>query len=166
MGEQWLNGYSGQTTDQLMSLADRYRTDSIVLAFEQAIAAKADRLGERQLSRPERIVLAVEALEREVNSDGYFGLFSTQAEYVSELVSALTAIGATAAADITGSAIEALAMEGPVTAMAVEAAIARDDADRDSVLSSCDQAYYREAGDHAPALLAYIHANRDEIVLP
>ena len=61
-------GYSGQSADQLLSLEGMYRIDSLVRAFEQAITQKAQRGGVQSLTDEERIVLAVEALEREVNN--------------------------------------------------------------------------------------------------
>ncbi len=163
---RWLDGYSGQTTDELIALDGDFRTDSIVLAFEQAIDRKAERLGEGQLTTPERVVLAVEALEREVNSGGYIALFTYYSQHVPGLVSALTAIGADAVAELTRSAIEALGIDGPLTPEAVESAANDEDDDRDERLEAFDQAYYETAGDLAVPLLAYITAHRDQIVLP
>lgn len=55
MGEaKGLEGYSGQTTDELIALEGEFRTDSLVLAFEQAIMAKDE------LTDEERVVLADE----------------------------------------------------------------------------------------------------------
>ncbi len=75
-GPAWLEGYSGQSVEQLLSLQGEYRTDSLVLAFEQAIRQKAEREGMQSLTVEERIVLAVEALEREVNNGGYDQFFA------------------------------------------------------------------------------------------
>jgi hypothetical protein len=36
-GSEWLDGYTGQTTDDLIRLAESHRVDSVVLAFEQAL---------------------------------------------------------------------------------------------------------------------------------
>ena len=54
----FLDAYGGQSTDELIALESEYRIDSLVLAFESAIDAKAKH------SKPERVVLAVEALAR------------------------------------------------------------------------------------------------------
>ena len=163
---RWLDGYSGQTTDELIALDGAYRTDSIVLAFEQAIDRKAERLGHEQLSPAERVVLDVEALERQVNSDGYISLFTYYSQHVPGLVSALTAIGADGVAELTRSAIAALGIDGPLTPEAVESAANDEDDDRDERLEAFDDTYYETAGDLAVPLLAYIAAHRDEIVLP
>jgi hypothetical protein len=42
---KWLDEYSGQTTHELIALQREYRTDSLVLAFEQALDQKVDRVG-------------------------------------------------------------------------------------------------------------------------
>ncbi len=164
--KRWLDGYTGQTAEQLIALADAYRTDSIVLAFEAAIREKADRVGAQHLTTAERTVLAVEALEREVNSDGYIGLFTNVPGEVPVLEASLEAIGCSAVASITRRAIEALGIDGPLTPEAVVSAVEVDNGDRDDLLSECDQAYYGSAGDLARPLLGFIKANVQEISLP
>jgi hypothetical protein len=164
--QPWLDRYSGETTDELLRLASRYRPDSVVLCFEEAIAAKADRVGLASLSWPERVVLAVEALEREVNSGGYVSLFAYYAEQVPDVAGALDAIGASRAREITQAAIDALAVDGPLTPAALEASIYADGSDAAAALSSLDAAYYADVGDLAEPLLDYIRANREEIVVP
>jgi hypothetical protein len=162
----WLDGYAGQTTADLLSLEGRYRTDSIVSAFDQGIAKKAARIGIERLTSAERIVLAVEAVEREVNSDGYLGLFSWTPEHVPHVVSSLRAIGRADVADLTRRAIDALGISGPITEDAVKSAVDDEDDDRDERLEAYDTEYYASAGDLAEPLLAFIKANRDEIPLP
>ncbi|MBA2721085.1 MAG: DUF4375 domain-containing protein [Chloroflexi bacterium] len=161
----WLNAYSGQTTDELIALGGAYRTDSIILAFEQAIRSKAARVGYDNLTEAERVVLAVEGLEREVNNGGYDQLFRNVPEQVPELVMSLAAIGSSAVADLTRSAIAALRIGGPLTPEAVEAAIDDENADRDAELDALDQAYDETAGDLADQLLVFVKANSAQIDL-
>jgi hypothetical protein len=164
---QWLHGYDGQSTQALLALDGEYRTDSVVTVFEQAIQQKAERLGGlAALTDEERVVLAVEALERGVNNDGYDGLFRYSAVHVPGLVAGLSAIGADEVAALTQRAIDILAIDGPVTPEAVEAVMDRNDAGRDARLSECDDEYYRSAGDLAGPVLAYVRANQGRIVLP
>jgi hypothetical protein len=162
---RWLNGYSGQTTDQLISLEGAFRTDSIVAAFAQAITQKAARLGDAQLSMPERVVLAVEAVEDRVNSDGFDSLLRYESALVQEIVPSLVAIGADAVADLARAAIEALDLDGPITASAIESAMDLEDDARDKRLDALDRRYYKKAGDLAEPLLAFIKSNRDQIKL-
>jgi hypothetical protein len=162
----WLNGYSGQTTAELLSLEGRFRTDSIVLAFEQAIAKKAMRSGPDGLTPVERTVLAVEALEREVNGDGYIGFFTNTPQYAADVVPSLEAIGRPDVAELTRRAIDALDVAGDVAAQSVLAAVEEVDDDRVDHLNACDSRYYESAGDLADPLLAYIRSNADLITIP
>ncbi len=160
-----MDGYSGQTTDELIALEGVFRTDSIVLAFEQAISRMAAQTGAQDLTTPERAVLAIEALEREVNNDGYDGLFRNASQQVPDVVSSLMAIGCDAVADLTRSAIAVLRIDGPITPAAVESAMEDEDDDRDDRLEVLDRAYYETAGDLADPLFVYIRTNRDQIDL-
>ena len=42
---KWFDQYSGQSTDELIALEGQYRTDSLLLAFEEALQHKASRIG-------------------------------------------------------------------------------------------------------------------------
>jgi len=68
---KWLDGYSGESIEELIALAAEYRIDSLLVALEEALNQKAAEVGELDLSDEERIVLAVEALEREVSNGGF-----------------------------------------------------------------------------------------------
>ena len=164
---RWLDGYAGQTTDDLLGLEDDFRPDSIVLAFEAGIAVKAERLGGTdRLTEEERMVLAVEAMEREVNNDGFDGLFRVAPDVVPDLVRALGAIGRPDVAEIAVEAIAALGLSGDPTSDTVAAAMDADDDDRDDRLGHLDARYYATAGDLADPLLAYIRRAPGAVVLP
>jgi len=68
---KWLNGYEGQTIDELLGLEGEYRTDSLIFAFEQALDLKAKQHGAGALSPEEGVIRTIEVLEREVNNGGY-----------------------------------------------------------------------------------------------
>ena len=55
MAKPFLEGYSGQTIQQLIAMKESHRIDSLVLAIEQAVNSKA----EAEISNTERVVLAV-----------------------------------------------------------------------------------------------------------
>lgn len=104
MDKQFLDNYSGQTTDELIAMKEEYRIDSLVLAFEQAIQEKS----ESELSEPERYILAIEAMEREVNNGGWEQFFeNTDNEYNDLLPVALGAIGCQQTAQLSREAIDA-----------------------------------------------------------
>jgi hypothetical protein len=159
-GPKWLDGYSGQSTDQLLSLEGKYRIDSLVLAFEQAISQKAQRGGVQSLTDEERIVLAVEALEREVNNGGYDQFFiNSSREFAPTVVGALQRIGCKKTATITQRAIEALGVSD-VTSETIDAAMAVDDEQRLVKLNRCDDSYYKSTEPIAKRLFAFIKANK------
>jgi hypothetical protein len=162
---KWLEGYSGQSTGALVALEGCYRTDSLVLTFEQAISQKMARIGRDRLTDEERVVLAIEALEREVNSGGYLQFFDSAAEFAPTVVDALNQIGCGAVAAVTEEAIGALRVCSPVTAAAISEAMGEDDEERNAKLDACDAQYYAVAGDLAGPLLEYIKRNRDKIDL-
>ena len=104
MDKPFLDSYGGQTTAGLIGLKDDYRIDSLVLAFEQAI----DQKPETNLSDPERFILAVEAMEREVNNGGWDQFFlNTDNKFNKILIEALTGIGCPRTTDIAQAAIDA-----------------------------------------------------------
>ena len=100
---QWLEGYGGRSIDELVELAASYRIDSIVVAIEDALMSEAD------MSSAEKVVLAVEAMEREVNNGGFEQLFSNSSnEFAPVLVSALERIGTMRTAEIARRAVKAI----------------------------------------------------------
>ncbi len=163
---KWLDGYSGQTTDELIALEGEYRTDSLVLAFEQALDEKAARVGRKGLTDEEAVVLAVEAFEREVNNGGYGQLLiNSSKDFAAIFVSALNRIGCPGVADLTQQAIDMLEIEGPITVESIDRAMMKKNDKRDEGLNECDERFYEIAGDLAGPLFAFIRNNREHITL-
>jgi hypothetical protein len=142
---RFLEAYSGQSLDELISLETNYRVDSLVLAIEQAL------LGRSELNEYERIVLAVEALEREVNNGGFDQFFTNSShEFAPILAESLRRIGCPKTASIAQRA--------------VDAAVDKEDEAREEALSECDSAYF--AGEEEPIadkLFAFVKSNREFI---
>ncbi len=160
---KWLDGYSGQTVDELLALEGAYRIDSLVVAFAQALDQKAVRAGESALSTEERIIVAIEALEREVNNGGYRQFFlNSSREFAPMIVDALVRIGCPKVAATTQDAIDALHARD-LSPDAIEAALSSGA--NDDELNECDDAYYQAGEDIAGRLFAFIKANRTRIAL-
>ena len=107
MSKPFLDSYGGQTIQQLIAMKDSHRIDSLVLAVEQALGSKS----ESDLSEPGSVVLAVEAMEREVNNGGYYQFFSNSSrEFTPFLVHALKLIGCQKVAVISTDAIAVLGL--------------------------------------------------------
>ena len=161
MTQAFLEGYGGQSTDQLIELEKSYRTDSIVLAFEQAIQQVAEK---RAPSQAETFVLAVEGLEREVNNGGYSQFFfNSSNEYAGCIVDALRAIGCPKTADITQQAVAALGIKGQLSREAMEALILREDEALKQRLAACDERYFSNDEPIADRLFEWIKRNRAQI---
>jgi Domain of unknown function (DUF4375) len=107
----WLD-YSGQTTSELLACKNTHRIASLLCAFEWGIQAKIDPGGEEELTRDERLVLAIMALQREVNNGGYSQFFTNSSRrFVPIVVECLQRIGCARARDITTRAIAALGVQ-------------------------------------------------------
>jgi hypothetical protein len=164
----WLDAYNGETTEALLALEGRYRTDSLVVVFERDVGQKAHREGDAALSPEETYILAIEALEREVNNGGYSQFFTNSSkEFAPRVAEALDAIGCPRFAAVTRDAVAALGITGPVTEAAVDAAVDSADDRRLEALSACDDAYYAIADESIEdRLLAFIKDHRSAIRLP
>ena len=163
MTDAWFDAYDRQTTDELLALEGAYRTDSLVAAFEQAIQQKPAR---QPLSKEERYVLAIEALEREVNNGGYGQFFlNSSHDFVDVIVEALDAVRCPKVAALTRRAIEALGIEGTVTGEKAEAVVLREDDAVREALAACDDGYYADAEPIADLLFAWIKENRNAVTV-
>jgi hypothetical protein len=162
VSDAWFD-YDRQTTDELLALEGSFRTDSLVVAFEQAIQQKP---ADQPLSREERYVLAIEALEREVNNGGYGQFFiNSSHDYLDVIVEALEAVRCLRVAALTRRAIEALGIDGAVTGEKAEAVVLRDDAAVREALAACDTGYYADAEPIADLLFAWIKENRSAVTV-
>jgi len=154
------NGYSGQTLDQLISLEGEYRIDTLLATVEQAIAQKAERKGDRSLSDEERVVLAVEALQREVNNGGYDQFFvNSSREYAPMIVDALARIDCPKTSEVTRNALDALGLD-EFDEESIEAAMDAESEERDEEFARCDDAYYESGEDIDAALFAFVKSKR------
>ncbi len=158
---KWLN-YSGQSVDDLLALAATHRIDSLVLAFEQAIYSRVD--DENGFNEVEETVLAVEALEREVNNGGFDQFFVNTPEFAAVIVAALERIDCPRTADITRRAVGALHL-AELTRETIEEVIFDDNPERKRTFAACDVEFFHPSEDVAERLFAFIRANKDRIRL-
>jgi hypothetical protein len=162
MGDAWFEAYAGQTTEELLALENTHRVDSLVLAFEQALQEKA---ASRPISKEERYVLAVEALEREVNNGGYSQFFLNSShpsyEFIDVIEAALLAIGCPRTAEITRRAIASLEIDGPITGEKAATVVGAEDEGVRDALGNCDDDYYGNDESIADLLFQWIRENRN-----
>jgi hypothetical protein len=157
--------YSGESTDELLGYPAREQRDSLVRAFEEGLQRKVSRSGEGALSKEERTVLAVRALDREINNGGYDQFFrNSSKKFAPQIVESLIRIGCRRTAKITQRAIKAL-HSGRVTVSRIEAAMRQRNEERDRELERCDQSFYRTPQGIPTRLYAFIKANSVRIRL-
>lgn len=156
-------GYSGETAEELFSYPAKGQHTALVQAFREGIQRKAARMGDRALSYEERVVLAVEALEQEVNNGGYDQFFcNSSRKFAPIIVDALRHIGCKRTAKITQRAVHALHLS-TLSPAKIEAAMAKEKEERDQELNRCDQSFYRASQGIPKRLYAFIKANRSRI---
>ena len=163
MTKPFLDRYSGQTLQQLIAMKSSHRIDSLVLAVEQALLHKPD----SALTEPERVVLAVEAMEREVNNGGYGQLFlNSPRESTEFLVRALELIGCPKVAAISSDAISILRLPAGFDSNTVERVASELSDEALGKLGECDSRYYANDESIDERLFAYIERHQDEIQIP
>ncbi len=157
----FLESYDGQSTDELIALEEQFRIDSIVLAFEAALDEK------RELSSAERVVLSIEAIEREVNNGGFNQFFvNSSRQFAPYIVDAFTSIGCPQTAELCQKAIDLLGVEDLFDSDALEDAACEADDDLMEQFNSLDEIYYDGAEEPiAVKLFDYIKENRQAISL-
>ena len=161
MGElPWLD-YSGQSVDELLALEGKYRIDSLVIAFEEAIQRKEARDGSEVLALEEQTILAIEALEREVNNGGYHQFFVNSMEYAPIIIDSLRRIGCPKVAAITKDAIDALRLS-EVSTEEIEKVIYDDDSLFER-LGACDSKFFEYPESIQDQLFSYIKRNKTNI---
>jgi Domain of unknown function (DUF4375) len=156
-----LYAYDGKTVAELLAMTDTYRTDSLIHLVEGALQRKAP----ADLSAPERVVLAVEALEREVNNGGYNQFFVNEPSYAREIVAALNEIGCPEAARITEGAVEVLGLRPGWTNQQISITAADMPDDQWAKLDTLDGQFFTYPDPIADRLLIFIRANAAQITL-
>lgn len=158
--EQWLEEVGDRTIDQVIELEGTHRIDSIVLAIEAAL------MDRENLTPTERIVLTVEAMEREVGNGGFNQFFfNSSNEYAHELVATLREIGIPDIADIAERALRAIGAKPDWTCDDFEEASVDPDEPIMEELNACDSAYYNTEDGIANTLFEYIKRNKNDIDL-
>jgi hypothetical protein len=153
---------SGKSVDELLANANGNDID-FIQALDLSIRQKSERTGEENLSDEERIVLAIQELEGEVNNGGYNQFFfNSSRKYAPIIVDALLRIGCVETAEITKKAVEALGVE-ELTPDAVRMAAASENEVLAQKLDECDQLFYKGREDFCTNLIDFVKANKNAI---
>jgi hypothetical protein len=159
----WLD-YTGQDTAQILACKGTHRIDSLLCALEQAIELRQHQIPDLATTPEEHTLLAIMALEREVNNGGYHQFFANSScQYALTVVPALESIGCEATAALTQRAIDALKLH-PLTVEAIENSILQPDPERDQTLDALDQQFYK-IFEIEPKLFAFVESRQQAFVL-
>ena len=161
--ETWLE-YSGQSTAELLACKTTHRADSILCAFEWGLQAKEQQDGPETINSKECVILALMALDREVNNGGYAQFFANSSvRFTPIIVDCLKTIECSATAAITEKAIALLKLT-QVSAEDAREAMYAEDEDRDAALNQCDNEFYQlcEIGEN---LFSFVELHQNEIQL-
>ena len=128
--------------DHIWGLTD---TNDFVIAMMEHLDKKTNYGDDTSsLSEAERIFYITQTLEMEVNNGGFAQFFyNSSGQFSGELVSAFTAIGANATAEICQKAIDAFGCDIPTDRDEREEMLDEIESDEfDEILEECDSAFY------------------------
>jgi hypothetical protein len=157
----FFESYTGQSTSELVGLEGQFRADSIVLAFEDALLSK------ELTTTEEKVILAIEGLEREASNGGLRQFFENSSnEFVPQIVDALMAIGCPETAELLKAAMTVLKIDESMTSEDIED-IAYDATDEQGEsLSKLDEVYYEGKEEPiADKLFEFIKRNQETITI-
>lgn len=155
----YLDGWQGQSTGELLALRARCEPESLMLAFELALETQSL---VRTLTEAEQNVLAVAAFAREMGDGGYALFFShASARHAARIVEVLFELGCEDAARITRGALGVLRVEA--TPAALSARLAEAEPALLALLERADERYAALDVPLATHLLDWIAANAGRI---
>jgi predicted transcriptional regulator len=158
----WLEGYSGQTVDELLLFEGTEGVYTILSALEQAVKDKVSAAGTLKMTGVERMLLSAMALLREVNNGGYDQFFrNSSRRFAPAIVDDLVRVGCTEIADITQQALDSLNLP-ELTVAAIEAVMGTESTSRDRALQRCNIAFYSQT-EVWGRLFLYVKAHQDGI---
>ncbi|EKS10151.1 DMP19 family protein [Leptospira santarosai] len=165
--EEWFENNSGLGITEIVNLESQYRIDSLVCAIEQILLDKEEN-DEIEINEYELTVLAVEALEREVNNGGYLQFFGNSSQrFIPCILDCLHKIEANKTEEITKKAIHILNIEykDDPESYIQEIEFRLEDNKIANKLSECDEKYHATMENIAELLFLFIkkHLNQFKV---
>jgi hypothetical protein len=172
----FLEKYEGQTIDEIIALRGRYRDDSLVLAIESALIEREnwhDLDNERieraflSLTKTERVIMAIEAMEREVNNGGYAQFFMNSSKHFAPYIGqALQTIGCTEFEGLMTNAIAELRLPQEFDGEDCDSALTSLREEISPKLQELNERYYQTLEPVCDKLFSYIEHHKSEIRIP
>ena len=161
--EKWFENADGLTVGEIVELESQYRIDSLVCAMEARIMNKV--YNDMEPTDEEVVVLAIEAMEREVNNGGFAQFFSNDSwSYIPCLVECLVDIGAIKTKAIAEEAVSVLGISPMSESTDPDEYYEKlqeivEDEEVAEKLEQFDSAYYETGEDIAGLLFSFVKAN-------
>lgn len=161
--EKWFENPDRLTVGEIVKLESQYRIDSLVCAMEERIMNKID--NDLEPTDEEVVVLAIEAMEREVNNGGFAQFCSNDSwRYIPCLVKCLANIGAVKTKAIAEQAVSALGISPMSESSDPDEYYEKlqeivEDEEVAEKLEQCDSAYYETGEDIAGLLFSFVKQN-------
>lgn len=153
-----------QTTAEILACKDTHNHNSLLFALEEGIRFRETHTGKSNRSPEEELLLAVSALQAEVNNGGFAQFFfNSSRQYASVIVRDLRLAGCDAAAELTARAIACLDLD-TITPGAVRGAIRREDSERDRRLHELDREFYK-LSEIDSRLFQFVLEHQDKLLL-
>ena len=162
--QEYLDTYNGQSINELLELENKFEPYEIIYVLELALDNKKD--SNKELSDSEMTVLAVQALNREVNNGGYQQFFyNSSVEYTPIISKSLKDIDCFKIADLTEKAIQCLGVKS-MDFNAIEDRALSDDEEMESCFRELDNVFYESEEDIDGNTLKYVKENRQAFQIP
>ena len=161
---EWIkeSTYHGESIDELLALEGSRQNVSILFAIRNGLQQKLER---QRLSREEEYVMAVVALDAQVNNGGYWQFFINTPEWSLCIAPALTEIGCPVTAEITRRAISQLRIDDPLTVEKVKKAAAIGPMEGSEKHDTCNTDFFKANEPLLDRLFDWVKRNHDKIVL-
>ena len=159
----WFENENGLTVKEIVKLESEYRIESLVGAIEATILKKEE--NDVEIEDEEFVVLAVESMEREVNSGGFSMFFSNDSwRFTPYLVNCLFEIRSAKARHLAELAVSALGVSPLTETTDVEKYYAKiqeqlEDETVIGKLEEIDTKYFEIDEDLAGLTFAYVKKN-------
>ena len=159
----YLRDYSGETLEQLIGMHGTVKTFSINFAIERALKLRFGYEDSSELSPYQRVILAVQHIQREVMNGGFRQFFFNSSRFfLPYVVDALERIDCPKTANLARQAIATLNSNEIAT---IEDRVLEHSPERKEALTKLDQQFFKYEEPLDEKLFAWIKANREYIAL-
>ncbi len=153
----WLDGYEGQAIDELLAFTGKEDTVVLLQTIEQAIQAKLSQ-NPMSVNGVEATILALMALEREVNDGGFDQFFrNSSGRYAFGITDCVVRIGCKETTKVVRRAVKALGLRD-WSVKGLQEKMATDNLRRETTWQACDEAFWKLT-EIPDLLLSYVIEN-------